>query len=448
MSAITPIIKIAKKGKRLLKKTIDNNKEIYLSSVRRIERVSTKERICAMTFDDGPFNLPANPSNSTKSLTEQLLDTLKEYNAYGTFDVIGDTSKNYPDTAGELSSPAWGGIKYDHYPDINKDNFGGAVACPELITRMIEEGHEITNHGYAHIIFGKKPFVYGKRVYLENLDMVIEDLTKLHKYLEDKFEYTCKLSRPAHYVDKISGGFNSYDAYNQMNYQYMAASFDGAGWLPCKTYEDEVLATYEPMKKLLEADPDYFCGQIIFQKDGYNMAKRTPVVDGLPKQLEILKKYGYKVVTVSDLMKHSSFEDVNYLDNIAKDANFLLEKDKCVVYRDNKLHLENIVTQQELAMVFFGVKEENNRIKMIKNTSLKSSIKGISTNHPYRGAVEKAIQEGYFSEKEFQAKKEVSVNEFAKFCSKYYEKECKFDVSKITHRIMIEKIAQLEKTQN
>ena len=42
------------------------------------------------------------------------------------------------------------------------------------------------------------------------------------------------------------------------------------------------------MRKALEKDPDFFCGQIIFQKDGYNMAKRTPVAFALGKQLAVL----------------------------------------------------------------------------------------------------------------------------------------------------------------
>ena len=42
----------------------------------------------------------------------------------------------------------------------------------------------------------------------------------------------------------------------------------------------------EPMKRALEADPDALVGQIIFQKDGYNMSRRTPVAFGLKQQLE------------------------------------------------------------------------------------------------------------------------------------------------------------------
>lgn len=62
-----------------------------------------------MTFDDGPMGLPASPDRfEGKTLTDVLLDTLAQYGAKGSFDVIGDTSENYPDEAGKLGSAAWG----------------------------------------------------------------------------------------------------------------------------------------------------------------------------------------------------------------------------------------------------------------------------------------------------------------------------------------------------
>ena len=154
------IVKIGKKGKRLVKKLLPEEKR-QLSYTRRIERVKTQRRVCAMTFDDGPMDLPAAPDRfEGRALTDVLLDALAEFGAKGTFDVIGDTSENYPDQAGKVGSAAWGGVKYDHYPDIGKDSRGGAAHCERLVRRILDGGHQITNHGYRHIIFGKKPFVY------------------------------------------------------------------------------------------------------------------------------------------------------------------------------------------------------------------------------------------------------------------------------------------------
>lgn len=60
----------------------------------------------ALTFDDGP----------SYPYTPQILDILKEYNIKATFYVLG----------------------------------GSAKAHPELIQRMIDEGHDIGNHSYWH----------------------------------------------------------------------------------------------------------------------------------------------------------------------------------------------------------------------------------------------------------------------------------------------------------
>ena len=360
------IVKIGKKGKRLVKRLLPEEKH-HLGYTRRIERIETHRRICAMTFDDGPMDMPASPDRfGGHSLTDVLLDTLAEFRAKGTFDVIGDTSANYPDQAGKLGSAAWGGIKFDHYPDIGRDDKGGVVHNDRLIRRMLKEGHQITNHGYRHIIFGKKPFVYGAREYLGSVDKAVDDLNKLHQLMRERHGYTITMTRPPHYVDKMQDGFNSYDVCDRMGYQYMAASFDGAGWLPSTlsdpeaALEAEVNAMVEPMKKALEKDPDFFCGQIIFQKDGYNMAKRTPVAFGLRRQLELLREYGYQVVTVEDLMEESPFADVDRGDPQFEKL-YRLQKDRAIVYSDNCLRLEKPMTWGELAMLLAPQKEAMGR---------------------------------------------------------------------------------------
>ena len=99
------IVKVGKQGKKIVKKLITPAEKHYVGYTRRIERVHTTRRICAMTFDDGPMGLPASPDRfDGRTLTDVLLDTLAQYGARGSFDVIGDTSANYPDEAGKLGS--------------------------------------------------------------------------------------------------------------------------------------------------------------------------------------------------------------------------------------------------------------------------------------------------------------------------------------------------------
>lgn len=67
----------------------------------------TDQKLVALTFDDGPY----------PPYTNQILDILKEYEVPATFFVIG---KN-------------------------------AAKHPELITRILAEGHQLGNHTYNHI---------------------------------------------------------------------------------------------------------------------------------------------------------------------------------------------------------------------------------------------------------------------------------------------------------
>ena len=88
------IVKIGKQGKRIVKKLITPAEKHYLGYTRRIERVKTAKRICAMTFDDGPMDMPASPDRfGGRAMTDVLLDTLAEYGAHGTFDVVGCTAR-------------------------------------------------------------------------------------------------------------------------------------------------------------------------------------------------------------------------------------------------------------------------------------------------------------------------------------------------------------------
>lgn len=347
-------IKLGKKLKRLAKNTLFPTPKPLISYVRRIERVKTSEKVCAMTFDDGPMDLPCAPDQfGGEALTDVLLDTLKDFGAKGVFDVVGDTSENYPDVCGGPGTPTWGGTAFDHYPEFGQDKKGGAANCPRLIGRIVNEGHQITNHGYRHIIFGKKPYVYGKRQFQGDLDAVVADMDRLHSLLRDQHGYTMTMTRPPHYVDNIDGTFTAYDACAMMDYQYLAASFDGQGWLPAKTgdvQQAEVREMVDPLRKALEQDEGFFCGQIIFQKDGYNMALRTPVAFGLRQHLELLEKAGYRVITVAELLERSPFADVGAED---KDFEHLreLQKNRAIAYSDNTLRLDSPMTRGELAML-------------------------------------------------------------------------------------------------
>lgn len=416
------IVRIGKKIKAFIKKLFPTKH--YMGLVRRIERVKTDKRVVAMTFDDGPCMLPPSPDKgSALSLTETILDTMREYGAHGTFDVVGDTSENYPDDVGAEGSAAWGGVKYDHYPQFECDRHGGAAHQEELIHKILSDGHEISNHSYRHILFGKKNVVYGKRRTWNSLPEVLADLRRLDALLEKRDGYDIKLSRPPHYVDNIKGGFTSYDAYALMKYQYMAASFDGAGWLPCADgYEAEIEEMVAPIRNALDEDDDALCGQIIFQKDGYNMASRSPVADGLPQQLKLLSKKGYRVLSVSELMAISPFADLGEGDDCFKEAKWLADKGRCVAFDDNTVRVYKPLTRGEAAMLIAPPSAITERIiELMKNPKAPNVFKDVKMSDPYSTAIRWCTQNGIIQPKggKFLPNKVLSMDELREISAKF-----------------------------
>lgn len=377
----------------------------HLSSVRRIERVHPimGKRIVAMTFDDGPC--AKDFMGRGKGLTESILDILAEYGARATFDIIGSTEGNYPDEAGANGSSAFGGIKFDHYPCFGEDLLAGAKNQQELVRRMLDEGHELASHTWQHRIFGRKRFIYGKRVPLKSMDDVMQDLNTLHTYIKNEFSYEIKLARPPHYVDAVTGGGNAYDAYRMMGYQYLAASFDGGGWQPGSSYEDEVEKMIAPLRKQLGENPDFLNGQIIFQKDGCNMNLRTPVVDALPVQLKMLTELGYQVVTVSELLEQSPFLDLSPESPAMPHVKELLKRGHIVGYQNNTFHGERALTKREaLLMLADGNTVRSGGKDLIAKAAAKYKIRSVTGN----ALLDLAASEGIdIDEKGYKDKREV-----------------------------------------
>ena len=86
-------------------------------------RVRTKKKVVYLTFDDGP----------DEGITEFVLNELKKYNAKATFFCMGACAEKYPD----------------------------------LLNRILDEGHTIGNHTYSHT----HGFQVKTREYIENVDL-------------------------------------------------------------------------------------------------------------------------------------------------------------------------------------------------------------------------------------------------------------------------------------
>ena len=138
----------------------------------QIKAGESDKRIAYLTFDDGPYD----------NTTDAILDTLKEKGVKAIFFITGDFAK----------------------------------AEPELVQRMIDEGHVVGNHSWKH------PNYSGLSV-----EEAEQDLMKLHDYVKENFNYTMRYFRfPA-------GNFSerALAEVQQLGYKSLFWSFAYKDWL-------------------------------------------------------------------------------------------------------------------------------------------------------------------------------------------------------------------------
>ena len=104
-----------------------------------------------LTFDCGYEYYTTDASGNRVPVTGLILDTLKEKNAKGVFFITMAYAKSEP----------------------------------ELVQRMIDEGHAVGNHTNNHPVMPKL-----------SIDEMIYEVTSLHNYVQEHFGYTMTLFRP------------------------------------------------------------------------------------------------------------------------------------------------------------------------------------------------------------------------------------------------------------
>ncbi len=181
-----------------------------------------------------------------------------------------------------------------------------------LLRRMLDEGHQVTNHGYRHVLFGEKPFVYGKRDHFHGLDQVVSDPTRLHTLLKETYGYEMTMARPPHYVDKIEGALPATMPMTRWDTSIWPLPLTGQVGCRCTTARPRRACgrRWRPWWTPCEGaggGPRQVGRSNHFSRKTANMCRRTPVAFGLKKQLELLKKYGYQVVTVQRLGRTARF---------------------------------------------------------------------------------------------------------------------------------------------
>jgi len=182
----------------------------------------------AMTFDDGPSPLT----------TPRLLDILKQRNIKATFFMIGQNAERNP----------------------------------EIVKRILAEGHEIGNHSWTHPQLSKL-----------SDERVTEEITKTQDAIKNACGYTPILLRPPY------GAITSRQKEwieKQFGLSVIMWSVDPFDWKRpgASVIEQRILAGARP-------------GAIILSHD---IHKQT--VDAMPATLDALAQKGYKFVTVSQLI--------------------------------------------------------------------------------------------------------------------------------------------------
>lgn len=198
--------------------------------------VKTSQKVVALTFDDGP-----NPP-----YTDQVLDILREEGVPATFFVIGRNAEKHPD----------------------------------LLRRMIAEGHQVGNHTYNHVDLLKA-----------DRATIADEVDRTNKVISGIIGAPARVVRPPH-------GFRD------------AVVLEVMGERGMKVVEWSVLSrdwTNPGVDIIVKRTLDKVkSGAVILLHDGDGVTAASPRAQTVAAARQIirdLKAQGYKFVTVDDILK-------------------------------------------------------------------------------------------------------------------------------------------------
>ncbi|MBB6452650.1 peptidoglycan/xylan/chitin deacetylase (PgdA/CDA1 family) [Salirhabdus euzebyi] len=188
----------------------------------------------ALTFDDGP----------DPRFTPQILDLLKEYNVKATFFVMG----------------------------------ARAAAYPDLVKRIIDEGHIVANHTYWH----------PNLVEQGDIATLEREVTRTENTLNDIIGYRTKLFRAPY-------GF----LYNELVEKLADMNYTVVGWTVDSLDWQELTPDRIAYNVLSQIHP----GAIILMHDGAEWeGDRTNTIKSLREIIPTLKEQGFTFKTVPALL--------------------------------------------------------------------------------------------------------------------------------------------------
>jgi cellulose synthase/poly-beta-1,6-N-acetylglucosamine synthase-like glycosyltransferase/peptidoglycan/xylan/chitin deacetylase (PgdA/CDA1 family)/spore germination protein YaaH len=207
-----------------------------------IERTGSKTGELALTFDDGPDPV----------WTPKILDILKDKGVHASFFIVGNSAQAYPD----------------------------------LVRRMLAEGHDVGNHTFTHPNLGEFPDAL-VRLEINATQRLFEALTRR----------SMRLFRAPYLGDaepSTSDEIVPIEIAQSMGYVSVGLHLDPDDWQrpPADTIIKRVL------EQASDPNPDV-SGHIILLHD--SGGDRSETVAALPRLIDALRARGYKLVTVSQL---------------------------------------------------------------------------------------------------------------------------------------------------
>ncbi len=196
-----------------------------------IRHVKTSEKVVALTFDDGP----------DKPYTEQILSVLNKHNVKATFFVLGGNAKAYPD----------------------------------LIKKIMDQGHDLGNHTMSHTQMKNK-----------SVETMKKDIAQVDAILREQ-GYKGEITFRAPFGITSP---NLKTALQQLDKRMVLFNFLPQDWTKISAQQiyNNVMQQMKP-------------GLIITLHDGGN--RRDNTVKATEMLIENLQKDGYRFVTVSELLK-------------------------------------------------------------------------------------------------------------------------------------------------
>lgn len=209
----------------------DRGRKFYEEAGQILWDIKTNEKIVALTFDDGPH----------KKYTAEILDLLEQYDAKGTFFIVGQQAEKNP----------------------------------ELVMRMYEEGHELANHTYTH-------------QHSRNVSKIMEEIKQTNDAIFSITGYTPTLFRP------VEGQYT-----DPMIEEIAKSGLKVVMWSWHQDTEDwKDPGVNKIVNTVLKGTKE---GDVILFHDGGG--NRSQTVSALEKILPELQNQGYQFVTINDLLK-------------------------------------------------------------------------------------------------------------------------------------------------